>query len=199
VWNLPVGEVQEQQPPPQHPPVCGADGNEDGDAPTLANTLSIRTAPGCPAEHVAGELASDIGRRSSNTDPHVRHLYSYNGMKEMVAAGARPTVTTADLRWLTVHVTPTLPVTAPTVRPEEDLTTETGEPVVAHIVKTEPGENAAAKVLEARITGTPIEALCGHVWVPSRDPRQLPMCQACREIYDTYRMFNEGLGETPNE
>jgi len=89
--------------------------------------------------------------------------------------------------------------TAPTVRPEEDLTTETGEPVVAHIVKTEPGENAAAKVLEARITGTPIEALCGHVWVPSRDPRQLPMCQACREIYDTYRMYNEGLGETPNE
>ena len=41
---------------------------------------------------------------------------------------------------------------------------ETGEPTAAHIVKTEPGEDAAAKVLEARIHGTPIEALCGHVW-----------------------------------
>ncbi|MGA0863399.1 MAG: DUF3039 domain-containing protein [Ilumatobacteraceae bacterium] len=84
-------------------------------------------------------------------------------------------------------------------RPDVEQVPETGEPVVAHIVKTEPGENAAAKVLEARITGTPIEALCGHVWVPSRDPRQLPMCQACKEIYDTYRAFNDNLGETPSE
>ena len=85
------------------------------------------------------------------------------------------------------------------VVPETEQVPETGEPVVAHIVKTEPGENAAAKVLEARINGTPVEALCGHVWVPSRDPKQVPMCQACKEIYETYRMFNENLGETPNE
>lgn len=85
------------------------------------------------------------------------------------------------------------------VQPDTDIIPETGEPVVAHIVKTEPGENAAAKVLEARINGTPIEALCGHVWVPSRDPKQVPMCERCREIYETYRMFNEGLNETPDE
>ena len=84
-------------------------------------------------------------------------------------------------------------------RPDLEHVHETGEPVMAHIVKTEPGENAAAKVLEARVTGTPIEALCGHVWVPSRDPKQLPMCQACKEIYDTYRAFNDNLGETPRE
>ena len=83
--------------------------------------------------------------------------------------------------------------------PETDQVPETGEPIVAHIVKTDPGENAAAKVLEARINGTPVEALCGHVWVPSRDPKQVPMCQACKEIYDTYRMFNENLGDTPSE
>lgn len=52
------------------------------------------------------------------------------------------------------------------VRPDTEMVTETGEPIVAHIVKTEPGEDAAAKVLEARINGTPLEALCGHVWVP---------------------------------
>lgn len=85
------------------------------------------------------------------------------------------------------------------VRPDTETTPETGEPVVAHIVKTEPGENAAAKVLEARINGTPLEALCGHVWVPSRDPQQVPVCQKCKDIYDTYRMFNEGLNETPDE
>ena len=82
---------------------------------------------------------------------------------------------------------------------ELDLVPKTGEPLVAHIVKTEPGESAAAKVLEARIYGTPLEALCGHVWVPSRDPKQLPLCDACKDIYDAYRMFNDNLGETPSE
>jgi len=80
-----------------------------------------------------------------------------------------------------------------------DLELETAEPIVAHIVKTVPGESAAAKVMEARIYGTPLEALCGHVWVPSRDPKQVPMCQNCKEIYDTYRAFNDGLNESPNE
>ena len=52
---------------------------------------------------------------------------------------------------------------------------------MAHIVKTEPGEDAAGKVLEARIYGTPLEALCGHVWIPSRDPKQLPLCDKCKD------------------
>ena len=76
---------------------------------------------------------------------------------------------------------------------------ETGKPASAHIVKTDPGENAAAKVLEARIYGTPIEALCGHVWVPSRDPKQLPLCEECKSIYEMYKAFNEGLGDQPND
>ena len=84
-------------------------------------------------------------------------------------------------------------------RPITEEVLETGEPAVAHIVTTDPGESAAAKVLEARIYGTPIEALCGHVWVPSRDPKQLPMCQACKEIYDMYRGFNDGLRDSPND
>ena len=78
---------------------------------------------------------------------------------------------------------------------DEEL--ETGEPAAAHIVKTEPGESAAAKVLEARIYGIALEALCGHVWVPSRDPKQLPLCEACKSVYEMYRMFNDGLGDSP--
>lgn len=82
-------------------------------------------------------------------------------------------------------------------RLDEEL--ETGKPQSAHIVKTDPGESAAAKVLEARIFGTPIEALCGHVWVPSRDPKQLPMCQKCKEVYEVYRAFNDGLNDSPTD
>jgi tRNA(Ile2) C34 agmatinyltransferase TiaS len=77
--------------------------------------------------------------------------------------------------------------------------TETGKPTVAHIVKTKRGENAAAVVLEARVMGTPVEALCGHVWVPSRDPKQLPVCEECKSIYEMYRAFNDGLHETPQD
>ena len=84
-------------------------------------------------------------------------------------------------------------------RPRLDEDVEFEEPLQAHIVKTGPGESATAKVMEARIFGTPVEALCGHVWVPSRDPKQLPLCQACKEIYDTYRRFNDGLNESPND
>lgn len=83
--------------------------------------------------------------------------------------------------------------------PQHDEELETGEPAMAHIVKTEPDESAAAKVLEARIYGTPVEALCGHVWVPSRDPKQLPLCDRCKEIYEMYRSFHEGLGDRPDD
>jgi hypothetical protein len=91
-------------------------------------------------------------------------------------------------------------VTAPAeIRPDLDEVVEPGEPTCAHIVKTDPGESAAAKVLEARIYGTPIEALCGHVWVPSRDPKQLPLCEACKSIYGMYQAFNGDLPDTPDD
>ena len=87
----------------------------------------------------------------------------------------------------------------PVLTPDTEEVLQTGEPTSAHIVKTDPGENAAAKVLEARIMGTPLEALCGHVWVPSRDPKQLPLCEKCKAIYEMYRSFNDGLNERPDE
>ena len=91
--------------------------------------------------------------------------------------------------------------TAPveTTRPDTGRIPQTGDPECAHIVKTNGDESAAAKVLQARIEGTPLEALCGHVWVPSRDPKQLPLCQKCKDIYEMYRSFNDGLNERPSE
>jgi hypothetical protein len=66
----------------------------------------------------------------------------------------------------------------------------------AHIV-FEPGKDAKAMVVEARIFGTPLKALCGHVFVPQKDPQKLPVCPKCKEIYDLMRMMNENLWETP--
>jgi hypothetical protein len=91
----------------------------------------------------------------------------------------------------------TQPVTETITRTDER--TETGEPLAAHIVKVGPGESAAAKVLEVRLYGYPVEALCGHVWVPSRDPRQLPMCEKCKDIYEAYKAFNDGLNDRPDD
>ena len=84
-------------------------------------------------------------------------------------------------------------------RPDVDEVVEPGEPANAHIVKVDPGESAVAKVLEARIYGTPVEALCGFVWVPSRDPKQLPLCEQCKSIYELYQSFNDDLPDSPDE
>lgn len=62
---------------------------------------------------------------------------------------------------------------------------------MAHIVLVGPGEDAGAKVTEARIYGTPITALCGYVWVPSKDPKRLPVCQKCAAIYEAERAARE--------
>ena len=90
-----------------------------------------------------------------------------------------------------------LTTAAPRVDERTDEVTRTAPPKVAHIVKTEPGESAVAKVTEARIYGYPVEALCGDRFVPQRDPTKLPVCGICKEIYDLYRSASEGLSDTP--
>ncbi len=40
------------------------------------------------------------------------------------------------------------------------------------------------KITEAMVLGTPVVALCGKVWVPSRDPQRFPVCPTCKAIYD---------------
>ena len=80
-----------------------------------------------------------------------------------------------------------------------DEAIETEEPTAAHIVKVKPGENAQAVVLEARIMGIPVEALCGFTWVPSRDPKNLPLCEECKAMYGLYKDFNDGLSDTPSD
>ena len=40
------------------------------------------------------------------------------------------------------------------------------------------------KIMEAMVMGTPCVALCGKVWVPSRDPKRFPVCPTCKAIYE---------------
>ncbi|MCB9412108.1 MAG: DUF3039 domain-containing protein [Actinobacteria bacterium] len=40
------------------------------------------------------------------------------------------------------------------------------------------------KIVESAVTGEPVIALCGKVWVPSRDPSKFPVCPDCKKIYE---------------
>lgn len=48
------------------------------------------------------------------------------------------------------------------------------------------------KLTEAMVMGTPVVALCGKVWVPSRDPQRFPVCPECKQIWED---FNPGDDE----
>jgi DUF3039 family protein len=41
------------------------------------------------------------------------------------------------------------------------------------------------KIVDSAVSGTPVVALCGKVWVPSRDPKRYPVCPECKEIYES--------------
>lgn len=57
-----------------------------------------------------------------------------------------------------------------------------GAPRRAHLVPPEAGRAGCARILEARLLGLPLRALCGLVLVPSRDPSSLATCDRCLEV-----------------
>ena len=65
-------------------------------------------------------------------------------------------------------------------RVEQDLrTTDDGDHErLSHYVPKD-------KLMEAMVNGTPVIALCGKVWVPSRDPEKYPVCPECKEIWES--------------
>ncbi len=50
---------------------------------------------------------------------------------------------------------------------------------------------AKNKLTEAMVMGTPVVALCGKIWVPSRNPDKYPVCPECKEIWES---LNPGSG-----
>lgn len=81
--------------------------------------------------------------------------------------------------------------------PEADSDTESDPGKVAHIIRTEPPQTATGAILEARVMGTEVEALCGWKFVPQQDPEKLPLCQACREIHEMWGMMGANIDKTP--
>ncbi|RHA43524.1 DUF3039 domain-containing protein [Cellulomonas rhizosphaerae] len=72
---------------------------------------------------------------------------------------------------------------------ERQETTEQVEPGdherFAHYVRKE-------KIMASAMSGKPVIALCGKVWVPGRDPNKFPVCPVCKEIYDGLREPQDG-------
>lgn len=52
-----------------------------------------------------------------------------------------------------------------------------------------------AKLTEALVLGTPVVALCGKVWVPTRNPDRFPVCPTCKEIWES---MNPGEDKGPD-
>ena len=48
------------------------------------------------------------------------------------------------------------------------------------------------KIMESALSGEPVVALCGKVWVPGRDPEKFPVCPTCKEIYQGLRAPQDG-------
>lgn len=40
------------------------------------------------------------------------------------------------------------------------------------------------KIVESAVMGNAVVALCGKIWVPTRDPQKFPVCPTCQEIYE---------------
>jgi hypothetical protein len=49
------------------------------------------------------------------------------------------------------------------------------EPKVAHIV-------SKYEVMNGYINGVEVVALCGHRFIPTRDPNKFPNCESCKDM-----------------
>ncbi len=78
----------------------------------------------------------------------------------------------------------TAPQHAPTGVLERELVEQPMEPGdherFAHYVRKD-------KIVDSAVFGSAVVALCGKVWVPSRDPKKFPVCPVCKEIYEGLR------------
>lgn len=69
-------------------------------------------------------------------------------------------------------------IAAPTVPDTEHRLDEGGDhDRFAHYVRKD-------QIVESAVEGTPVIALCGKKWVPTRNPERFPVCPECKEIYE---------------
>lgn len=58
------------------------------------------------------------------------------------------------------------------------------EPKYAHYAES-------GSVTEGYVLGKPVVAICGEVFVPSRDPKKFPLCPICKEIVEALLLDSE--------
>lgn len=84
---------------------------------------------------------------------------------------------------------PSGPRTSTSVLEREQVDEQLAEPGdherFSHYVRKE-------KILESALSGDPVVALCGKIWVPGRDPNKFPVCPVCKEIYQGLRAPQDG-------
>ncbi len=84
---------------------------------------------------------------------------------------------------------PSGPGTSTSVLEREEVVTQEQEPGdherFSHYVRKE-------KILESAMSGDPVTALCGKIWIPGRDPEKFPVCPTCKEIYEGLRAPQDG-------
>lgn len=49
----------------------------------------------------------------------------------------------------------------------------------------------SASVTEGYVLGTPVAAICGKLFVPSRDPKRYPICPICKELAEALFLGTE--------
>lgn len=69
-------------------------------------------------------------------------------------------------------------------RTDLDSEIEEDEPKFAHYAES-------VSVTEGYVLGTPVLALCGKLFVPSRDPKKFPLCPICKEIAEALFLGTE--------
>jgi hypothetical protein len=95
-----------------------------------------------------------------------------------------------------------LAMTEPLSNPQDEPSTQGGTSVLEREEtreETEPGDHERfahyvrkEKIMQSAMSGKPVIALCGKVWVPGRDPGKFPVCPRCKEIYDGLREPQDG-------
>lgn len=66
----------------------------------------------------------------------------------------------------------------------DNIEVETGNPKYAHYAES-------VSVTEGYVLGTPVLALCGKLFVPSRDPKKFPLCPICKKIVEALLLESE--------
>ena len=110
----------------------------------------------------------------------------------MTATTRLETVRTAAA---TESPTPSTAAATESPTPSTIAATETSTPGTSTVVEpdvrtvTDDGDHdrfahytRRADASRAYVEGTPVRALCGKVWVPSRDPSRYPVCPECEKI-----------------